>query len=69
MNTGQALESLETRVAFQEQSIKELSDELYRQQQQIVALEQACRLLAAQLKAVAKDGGGAIGDDAPPPHY
>jgi len=69
MANADALESLETRVAFQDESIKELSDELFRQQKQIETLEEACRLMAQQLRAIAEGDGEAAGADETPPHY
>lgn len=62
------LEQIETRLAFQERSIQELSDVAFRQEKQIAALEAAL--------AVLRDRIGELSDAVPepaldetPPHY
>lgn len=63
------IDELEVRLAHQDQTVHELSDEIYRQQQQISQLEAALRRLAARLES-AEDGAPAVPADAErPPHY
>lgn len=64
------LVDLESRFSFQEETIRELSDALVRQQQRIDKLEASLNVVAEQLQR------GNAGDDAPhtpkderPPHY
>jgi len=61
---------IETKVAFQEQSIKDLNDVLYEQQQEIDRLSSMCDMLMNQYKDLSELTSGM---DAPanekPPHY
>lgn len=61
------LAELEMRVAFQEQHLQELSDELYRQQQQVSQLDRLCRLLLQKWQEL-PSAPGKPGDEKPP-HY
>lgn len=64
----QRLIDLETRIAFQEDSIQALSDEIYRQQKELDRLQQLCNLMLQQLQDV--NAGGPTGPvDEKPPHY
>jgi SlyX protein len=63
------IDELEMRLAEQDRSIVELSDELYRQQRQIAQLEAQLRQLAERVRTLspsepAPDPAGEI-----PPHY
>jgi SlyX protein len=61
------IDELEARVAEQDRSILELSDELYRQQKQVAKLEIEVQRLAERLKA---EPQGAISETTEiPPHY
>ena len=63
------IDELESRLAQQDQSILELSDELYRQQQQIAQLEMQVRQLSARLtEATPPEPAGNPADEVPP-HY
>ena len=63
------IDELEARVAQQDQSLLELSDEVYRQQRQIAALEEQLKLLCTQFEAsTAREPKPDPGDE-PPPHY
>jgi uncharacterized coiled-coil protein SlyX len=63
------IDELESRLAQQDQSILELSDELYRQQQQIAQLEMQVRQLSARLtEATPPEPSGNPADEVPP-HY
>ena len=66
--SDQRLIELETRIAFQEDTIQQLSDVIYRQQKQIDKLEQICKLLGERLQDMA--AGDFINPvDEKPPHY
>lgn len=62
------LTELETRIAFQEHSLQELSDEMYRQQKQIERLDNICRMLLQQMQDVSA-ALPAKPLDEKPPHY
>lgn len=64
----QRLIDLETRIAFQEDSIQALSDEIYRQQKELDRLQQLCSIMLQRLQDVS--AGGPTGPvDEKPPHY
>ncbi len=64
----QRLTDLETRIAFQEDSIQALSDELYRQQKELDRLQQFCNLMLQRLQDAS--AAGPMGPvDEKPPHY
>jgi len=63
-------ENLEVRFAQQEQSLNELSDEVYEQQKQIARLEGEVRFLAERLQRVERQDSPATEPAAEvPPHY
>lgn len=68
-DTTARIDELEARLAQQDQSILELSEEIYAQQRDIAALESKVRELGERLRAVAAAGPSL--DSAPevPPHY
>ena len=59
---------LEVKIAFLEQSITELSDVVYSQQQQIDSLKNDQHRMRTYLQSLDKDDQHVI-DDQPPPHY
>jgi len=63
------INELETRLAQQDHSILELSDEVYQQQQQITRLELKVRHLAERLQQVAPPESAGDSADEIPPHY
>ena len=63
------IDELETRLAQQDQSLLELSDELYRQQRQIARLETELRQLVDRMKTVSTPEPGSSQTDEVPPHY
>ena len=63
------LEDLETKVAYQELAIQQLSDIASRQQEQITQLETTCRLLLERLKDAVEAGRPNHSGDERPPHY
>lgn len=66
--TDERLLELETRVAFQEDTIQKLDDALASQQQQIMDLERQVQLLGLQIKEI-EAVPETTGPEAPPPHY
>ena len=66
--TDERLLELETRVAFQEDTIQKLDDALASQQQQIMDLERQVQLLGLQIKEI-EAVPPTTGPEAPPPHY
>ena len=63
------IDELETRLAQQDQTLLELSDELYRQQQHIARLETELRQLIDRMKAVTTPEPTSSAADEVPPHY
>jgi SlyX protein len=61
------LETLETKAAFQEDALQQLSDVLVAQQARIDRLEARLALLAEQLERQADEGAGLAEER--PPHY
>lgn len=62
------LEALESRVAHQDQTIQDLSQELFAQQRQLEQLQRQTRLLAQRLEE-ARHGVADAATDERPPHY
>ncbi len=62
------LMDIETKIAFQENTIQELNDVVCKQQEEIAQLQNTCRLLFNQLKTVSGETGNAPKDEKPP-HY
>jgi len=63
------IDELETRLAQQDQSLLELSDELYRQQRHIARLETELGQLVDRMKTVSAPEPASSGADEVPPHY
>ena len=63
------LTELETRVAFQEQTIQELNEVVTRQQAEIDRLAQGYETLKLQLLELAPSLVADSGEETPPPHY
>jgi len=66
MNDDKHIE-LETKIAFLEQNINDLSDVLYKQQQALDALQQNFTLMAGKLRD--NETAQAPETDSKPPHY
>ncbi|MEH6625012.1 MAG: SlyX family protein [Motiliproteus sp.] len=60
---------LESRLAFQDDSIEQLSDTVARQQRQIDDLTQMVKIINKQLTSSSQDSGSGTADEPPPPHY
>ena len=63
------LEELETRNAYQEATIQDLSNQIYRQQQQIDRLERRLESLAEKVKGLATGEAAPLPENERPPHY
>jgi SlyX protein len=63
------LAELETRVAFQEQTIQELNDVVTRQQAEIDSLSRGYETLKLQLLELAPSLVASRDEEPPPPHY
>jgi len=63
------INELEARIAQQDHSILELSDEVYQQQQQIAHLEIKARHLAERLRLISPPESEGSSADEVPPHY
>ena len=63
------LTELETRVAFQEQTIQELNEVVTRQQGEIDRLSQGYETLKLQLLELAPSLVADRAEETPPPHY
>lgn len=74
MTTGKTddqsrIDDLEARIAHQDQALHELSDEVYRQQQQIRQLEAVIRELISRLESAEPGEASSGPNDEIPPHY
>ena len=63
------IDELETRLAHQDHSIEKMSDEIYRQQKQILQLEEKVRWLVERLELIAPPQSSNAEPNEPPPHY
>lgn len=63
------LAELETRVAFQEQTLQDLNDVVTRQQAEIERLSRAYETLKVQLLELAPSLLASRDEETPPPHY
>ena len=61
-------DDVETRMAFQDDTIQQLSDVIYRQQQQIDKLDKTVQLLVDKVQDLMQDLPGKVVDEKPP-HY
>jgi len=60
---------LETRLAFQDNTLQELNAVVVRQQREIDTLTREIEALKAQIRTLAPEMVGSRADEAPPPHY
>lgn len=60
---------LETRIAFQEETLRVLNEVVTRQQRQIELLENTCRQLAERVSRMGIDVFRGTAADEVPPHY
>lgn len=71
MNLEDELVELQTRIAFQEDTINQLNQVITKQDADIIQLQQQIRLLAKRIDelALAQVGGGEEITNERPPHY
>jgi SlyX protein len=69
MQSDARLIEIETRLAFQEQGLSELSDVVHRQGKELDALRRALAAAHADLDALRERTAGAPLPEPPPPHY
>ncbi len=67
--TDKRITELETKLAYQEHTIQELNDEIYRQQQQIDKVEIICKHLMDRLQTLSDTGSSEQPANERPPHY
>ncbi|OMH30228.1 SlyX family protein [Motiliproteus sp. MSK22-1] len=60
---------LETRQAFQDDTIEDLSNTIAKQQRQIDDLTQMVKIINKQMKTLPQDMSADSADEPPPPHY
>ncbi|UJF19204.1 SlyX family protein [Vibrio sp. SS-MA-C1-2] len=66
---SQQIDSLEYKVAFQEQTIEELNDALTQQQLLIDKMAVQLKYLVDKLKEMEPSNMASAKDETPPPHY
>ncbi|MET0014216.1 MAG: SlyX family protein [Sedimenticola sp.] len=66
---NEELIDLQTRVAFQDEAIQELTLTVTRQQNQISELQTALQQLRQQLKNLTPSQVASADEETPPPHY
>lgn len=68
MEIEQRLIELETKIAYQDKTIEDLSDVVYKQDKQIILLEKNIELLKLQIQSF-QSGENEIRGHEKPPHY
>jgi len=63
------LETIETKISYQEDQIEELNKTVYQQQQKLEQLQAICEALARELRALAEAGNDGKSANEKPPHY
>jgi SlyX protein len=66
---AEALERIETKIAFLERANTELSDVVFRQHREIETLQAQLLALAERVGAMRSEGGEGTPEDERPPHY
>lgn len=66
---NQTVIELETRLAFQEDLLQTLSEQVYSQDVRLQALERRNQELVSHIRDLMQGQAGGPADDAPPPHY
>jgi uncharacterized coiled-coil protein SlyX len=65
----ETLEQIQTKIAFLERASTELSDVLFRQQQEIQALDAKLKAITDRLSGAQSDDGPHLPEQERPPHY
>ena len=61
--------NLESKLAFQDETINELNEVITDQQQQLDQLREEIRLLSLRISSAAESSAGSEEKEPPPPHY
>jgi SlyX protein len=69
MATEERLIELETRIAHQDHSLAQLSDEIFRQKKQLDELEAMCKYLADRIRTMNEPAASGDPGTEQPPHY
>jgi SlyX protein len=69
MTIDNRIEQLEMKVAFQDDNIETLNDEIFEQQRKLQILTEQVAYLVEKLKEAEPDNGGISEVDMRPPHY
>ncbi|MGB0468394.1 MAG: SlyX family protein [Pontibacterium sp.] len=69
MSHNEQIAELESRVAFQEDAIDKLSEEMARQEKEIEMLTRMVKIINSNVKSLAGDSVTDPDNEAPPPHY
>ncbi|WP_370279874.1 SlyX family protein [Pontibacterium sp.] len=69
MSHEERITELESRVAFQEDALDKMSDEMAHQEKQIEMLTQMVKILNRNLESLRGDPLSSSEDEPPPPHY
>ncbi len=65
----EALEQIQVKIAFLERAAAELSDVVFRQHQEIQAMELRLKVLSERLDRAQSDVGPSLQQEERPPHY
>lgn len=65
----QQISELESRLAFQEQTLQELNEVITRQDEQMMKMQVQLQYLAKKLKEVSPSQLASEQEETPPPHY
>ncbi|QJR80840.1 SlyX family protein [Alteromonas pelagimontana] len=68
-NAEQAIEELQTKLAFQEHTIEELNEALTHQQYQIEKLQVQFKHILDRVKTMEPSNIAKMSEEVPPPHY
>ena len=63
------LTELESRIAFQDDTIQKLNDVVVSQQEQIDKLESDLKILVEQVRTLTPENIASESEETPPPHY
>ncbi|WP_372881597.1 SlyX family protein [Psychromonas sp.] len=69
MDQAERIEQLEMKVAFHEDNIETLNDEIFKQQRKIQLLSEQVAVLAAKIKDNQPNQLASEKEEMPPPHY
>lgn len=69
MTTEERIEQLEMKIAFQDDNINTLNDEIFEQQRKLQLLSEQVAYLVTKLKDAKPDDGAIEEVDMRPPHY